>query len=151
MDRNRALLEQLYRAALAGADPRRAVTRALKEPLLARRLGRARRVGIFAVGKAAAAMAGAVPRRLFERARILVVVPRDGAVREARLTRRAGTVEVLEASHPDPDASSVAAARRAVRFFEEFGPGDLILCLVSGGTSSLLCLPKKGLTLAAKR
>jgi hydroxypyruvate reductase len=38
-----------------------------------------------------------------------------------------------------------------VRFFERFGPGDLILCLVSGGTSSLLCLPKPGLTLAAKR
>jgi glycerate-2-kinase len=146
MDRNRALLEKLYRAALAGADPRRAVARALRDPAVARRVEKARRVGVFAAGKAAAAMAGAVSRHLFDEA--LVVLPRQ----EAELPpRAAGDVEVLEASHPEPDASSVAAARRAVRFFEAFGPGDLILCLVSGGTSSLLCLPKRGLTLADKR
>jgi glycerate 2-kinase len=149
MDRNRALLEKLYRAALSGADPRRAVVRALEDPIVARRVEGARRVGVFAVGKAAAAMAGAVPRRLFDEA--LVILPREQAARAARLPRAVKNVEVLEASHPEPDASSVAAARRAVRFFEAFGPGDMILCLVSGGTSSLLCLPKPGLTLSAKR
>ena len=152
MDRNRALLEKLYRAALAGVDPRRAVVRALREPVLARRIGTAGRVGVFAVGKAAAAMAGAVPERLFGEA--LIVIPRSAAEAPpaARFPPPAGNVRVvLEASHPEPDASSVAAARRAVRFFEGFGRGDLILCLVSGGTSSLLCLPKPGLTLSAKR
>jgi len=149
MDRDRALLEKLYRAALSGADPRRAVARALRDPDVARRVEKARRVGVFAVGKAAAAMAGAVPRRLFDEA--LVVLPRQEGARAVRPPRAAGNVEVLEASHPEPDASSVAAARRAVRFFEAFGPGDLILCLVSGGTSSLLCLPRPGLTLASKR
>lgn len=151
MDRNRALLEKLYRAALAGVDPRRAVVRALREPVLARRIGTARRVGVFAVGKAAAAMASAVPARLFGEA--LIVIPRSAAeaAPAARFPPPAGNVQVVLASHPEPDASSVAAARRAVRFFEGFGRGDLILCLVSGGTSSLLCLPKPGLTLSAKR
>ncbi|MDQ6894827.1 MAG: DUF4147 domain-containing protein, partial [Acidobacteriota bacterium] len=149
MDRNRALLEKLYRAALSGADPRRAVVRALDDRAVVRRVEGARRVGVFAVGKAAAAMAAAVPRRLFDEA--LVIVPREEATRAARLPRADRNVEVLEASHPEPDSSSVAAARRAVRFFEAFGPRDLILCLVSGGTSSLLCLPKPGLTLSTKR
>lgn len=146
MDRNRALLEKLYRAALAGVDPRRAVVRALAEPALERRLRSAEKVGLFAVGKAAGAMARGVPRRLFESG--LVILPRGQGGGAAFRARK---IEVLEASHPEPDASSVAAARKAIRFFESFGPGDLILCLVSGGTSSLLCLPKPGLTLSAKR
>ncbi|HYK41874.1 MAG TPA: DUF4147 domain-containing protein [Thermoanaerobaculia bacterium] len=146
MDRNGALLESLYRAALAGADPRRAVVRALEDRAVSRRLNSAGRVGVFAVGKAAAAMARGVPGAFFEAA--LVIVPR-GQGGAAGLRRR--NIEILEASHPEPDASSVAAARRAIRFFEGFGPRDVILCLVSGGTSSLLCLPRAGLTLAAKR
>src|SRR5262249_25899811 len=36
-------------------------------------------------------------------------------------------------------------------FFRSFGRGDAVLCLVSGGTSSLLCLPRPGLSLAEKR
>jgi glycerate-2-kinase len=61
------------------------------------------------------------------------------------------SVEVLYSSHPEPDASSVRAARRALDFFAGFGSPDVILCLISGGTSSLLALPRPGLTLAAKR
>jgi glycerate 2-kinase len=146
MDRNRALLEKLYRAALAGADPRRAVVAALKEPAVARRVRSAEKVGLFAVGKAAGAMARGVPGHLFEAA--LVILPRGQA---GTVPSKARKIEVVEASHPEPDASSVAAARKAIRFFEGFEAGDLIVCLVSGGTSSLLCLPKPGLTLAAKR
>jgi hydroxypyruvate reductase len=58
---------------------------------------------------------------------------------------------ILRASHPEPDASSVRAAREALRFFRGFERGDLLLCLISGGASSLLCLPRKGITLAEKR
>ncbi len=60
-------------------------------------------------------------------------------------------MEVLFSSHPEPDASSVKAARRAVEYFEGFDREDVLLCLISGGTSSLLALPHAGLTLAAKR
>ncbi len=59
--------------------------------------------------------------------------------------------EILFASHPFPDRSSLAAARRALSFFAGFEEGDVILCLISGGASSLLCLPRPGWTLARKR
>jgi hydroxypyruvate reductase len=45
----------------------------------------------------------------------------------------------------------VRAAKRAIAFFRDFRPGDVVLCLVSGGTSSLLALPRPGLSLAEKR
>jgi hydroxypyruvate reductase len=60
-------------------------------------------------------------------------------------------IEILFASHPWPDRRSVAAARRALAFFRRFEKPDVILCLISGGASSLLCLPRAGLTLAGKR
>ncbi|MEP6471043.1 MAG: DUF4147 domain-containing protein [Acidobacteriota bacterium] len=136
------LLRRLYRAALSSVDPRRCVAAALSEPAVAEALGRARRVGIFAVGKAAAGMfdAAAAPGR-----RGLVVLPRG----HPAPTRRGAAV--LFSAHPEPDASSVAAARAAVRFFSEFGRDDVVLSLVSGGASSLLCLPRPGVRLAQKK
>lgn len=77
--------------------------------------------------------------------RALVVLPRGYPAPRGR------GVRVHFSSHPEPDASSVLAARAAVVFFSGFGPEDLILCLVSGGASSLLCLPGDGVTLAAKK
>jgi glycerate-2-kinase len=142
---NRTLLTALYRAALAGVDPVRAVRRALRDPEVSRRLRKARRIGIFAVGKAAAGMLAGVAGGVLNSEQALVIVPRGSAPVPA------GRAEVLRSSHPEPDSSSVRAARRAVEFFSGFGREDLILCLISGGTSSLLCLPKPGLTLSQKR
>lgn len=142
MKSSRRLLLRLYRAALAGADPEAAVARALAEPAVARSLARARSIGVFAVGKAAGRMALGAPSFA---ARTLVVLPRGHSA--ARIPKG----NVVFAAHPEPDASSVRAARRAVGFFGSFGEHDAILCLVSGGASSLLCLPRKGVTLSAKR
>ena len=141
--RSRGILARLYAAALAGVDPEAAVARALAEPAVARALAGARSVGVFAVGKAAARMARGA--RTAGADRSLVVLPRGHAL--AGVPAR----DVVFAAHPEPDASSVRAARAAVRFFGRFGEGDVILCLVSGGASSLLCLPRKGVGLAAKR
>ena len=140
--RARRVLERLYFEALAGVDPAAMVRDALREPAVDRALSSARRVGAFAVGKAAAGMIRGVRGR-FDVG--LAVLPRGFPA--PRLAR----VEWRFASHPEPDSSSVAAARRALAFFREFGPDDLILCLVSGGTSSLLCLPRDGVTLAEKK
>lgn len=143
--RDRALLAGLYRAALAAVDPARAVKRTLAAPELAGRLRKAREMGVFAVGKAAGRMFAGVPAALFDRA--LVILPRGYGGRHPAGDR----AEVRLAAHPEPDSSSVAAARRAIAFFSGFGPEDVILCLISGGASSLLCLPKAGLTLSQKR
>ncbi len=139
------VLSRLYRAALDSVDPRRSVAAALREPAVARALRRARRVGIFAVGKAAAGMFDAAARPGREG---LVVLPRGYP---APSGAGAADATVLFSAHPEPDASSVATARAAVRFFSGFGRGDVVLCLVSGGASSLLCLPRPGLTLAQKK
>jgi glycerate 2-kinase len=136
---DKALLRGLWKSALEAVAP---------EVLVARWIaGRAappgRRTGLFVCGKAAVAMAKGA--RGFARDETLVIAPPG-----AELPR--GLVGDLRfASHPEPDRSSVAAARAAVSFFRGFGAGDSILALISGGTSSLLCLPRPGVTLSEKR
>jgi glycerate-2-kinase len=142
--RTRRILESLYRAALAGADPEAAVERALGSTTVRNALSSAGRVGVFASGKAAAAMARAA-RSALGPVPALVVLPRGHSA--SGIPRRA----LVRASHPEPDRSSLRAARRALGFFRSFGRGDAILCLVSGGTSSLVAAPRPGLTLAQKR
>jgi glycerate 2-kinase len=105
------------------------------------RLPGTRPVAILAVGKAARAMACGALSAVGDRVALALVVEPDG-VRGA--LPRDPRVQVLVASHPDPDARSVAAARRAL---EVVHASELTLALVSGGASSLLCLPR-GVTLA---
>jgi hydroxypyruvate reductase len=60
-------------------------------------------------------------------------------------------IEVLDASHPVPDDTSVAAAKRVLGLLRDLGPEDRVVALVSGGGSSLLALPAPGITLADKQ
>jgi len=136
----RRLLRELWKVALLAVDPERLVSEYFR---LHRVEKKRRRVGIFASGKAAVAMASGVPGQALTEA--LIVAPHG-----ARVPRSLRPF-VWFASHPHPDRSSLAAARAALAFFRGFGKDDLILALVSGGTSSLLCLPRPGITLAAKR
>jgi len=55
--------------------------------------------------------------------------------------------QVMTASHPFPDESSVAAGRAALALVESASEDDTILALISGGASSLLELPAPGITL----
>src|ERR1700730_1710906 len=60
-------------------------------------------------------------------------------------------VEVVEASHPVPDAAGQRAAKRILAMVKGLAPADLVLCLISGGGSALLALPADGVTLADKQ
>ncbi len=138
----RKLLEGLYRAAIEAVEPSKLVSSALARPRVDRALREARGVGVFAVGKAAAAMAEGT-RGLAGRG--LAIMPRGSE------SPGVPGLAVVRSSHPEPDRASVLATRRALRFFGSFGAGDVILCLVSGGASSMLAMPRRGVTLAAKR
>ena len=68
--------------------------------------------------------------------------------RPAGLAQR---IELVEAAHPVPDAAGLAAAERMLAMVQELTANDLVLCLISGGGSSLLTLPADGLCLADKQ
>jgi hydroxypyruvate reductase len=60
-------------------------------------------------------------------------------------------IEIVEASHPVPDAAGETAARRILEKVRGLTKDDLVIALISGGGSALMALPAEGLTLADKQ
>lgn len=60
-------------------------------------------------------------------------------------------VRLHEASHPIPDESGVDGTRQMLKIAEQAGKNDLIICLISGGGSSLMPLPRNGISIQDKR
>jgi glycerate 2-kinase len=102
------------------------------------------RTVVVGAGKAAAAMAHAVEQHWPGPLGGLVVTRYGHGVPCER-------IEVVEASHPVPDAAGARAAERILESVKGLTSDDLVLCLVSGGASALLALAAPGLTLADKQ
>lgn len=133
----RALAEAVFADAVRACDPAARVRDALRAPDIVGRLAGRRRLGL-AIGKAALAMArGAGPVE-----EGLVIAP-SGDPGDGVPT--GWTLRV--SSHPVPDARSIAAANAAVDLVARTSRADVVLALISGGTSSLLEAPRDGVTL----
>jgi hydroxypyruvate reductase len=143
---------EIFRASLAAADPSEAVARSVsfdgRRLTVAKRsydLTKFDRVQILGAGKASRAMAQSLERILGRRiSGGLVNVPDGG---DAPLRR----VKLNAASHPVPDSRGEAGSRRILEIAKAAGPGDLLLCAISGGASALMPLPAPPLTLEGKQ
>lgn len=133
----RALLRQMFDAAIASALPAQCLPPHLPAPPRGRTV-------VVGAGKAAAAMARAVEEHWPGELEGLVVTRYGHRV----ATRR---IEVVEAAHPVPDLAGREAAERILAKVRGLGADDLVLCLISGGGSALLALPAPGLTLHDKQ
>jgi len=140
----RAFLEHLYRVAVHRALPLHNTAAFLPPPPPGRTL-------VLGAGKAGGAMAQAVEALWPAEAPLSgLVVTRyhHTPPRPAGLPQR---IEVVEASHPVPDAAGLQAAQRILALTQGLTADDLVLCLISGGGSALLTLPAEGLTLEEKQ
>jgi len=130
-------LRALFDAAVAAADPLVCVPPHLPEPPVGRTV-------VLGAGKASAAMAKAVEGNWPGELTGLVVTRYGFGVPCSR-------IEIIEASHPVPDAAGHEAAGRIVELAKSLGSDDLCIALISGGASSLLSYPADGLTLEDKQ
>jgi len=99
-------------------------------------------VRVAAFGKAGLSMAAAFDSKIRAKDGI-VVVPRG-----IKIPRRS-RFRVLSSTHPNPSNSSVKAAKSILSYIKGCRKSDLIVFLVSGGSSALVALPK-GITLEEK-
>ena len=132
----RRFLRQLFDAAVAAADPEVAVARSLPRPPTGRTV-------VIGAGKAAIAMARSVERHWPGPLEGFVIAPHGYA---HDLTR----IGVVHGSHPVPDATSLAAAEKALALAATLGPDDLLLALISGGGSALMSKPAPGIAMDEK-
>ncbi len=102
-------------------------------------------IHVIGFGKASAHMAKAVEGLLGHR------------IQEGRVIVKYGhgvplkKIKIKEAAHPLPDENSCQAAQDLLQYLQNTGKNDLVICLISGGGSALLCLPMPPLTLSDKQ
>jgi len=133
----RALLRQLFDAAVAAAQPALCLPLHLPTPPKGRTI-------IIGAGKASAAMARALEDHWAGPLQGLVVTRYGYEVPCQR-------IEIVQAAHPVPDAAGLAATQRILQTVQGLTADDLVIALISGGGSSLLVAPGAGLTLADKQ
>lgn len=139
----RALLRQMFDAAVASAQPALCVPRHLPSPDDLK----GGRLIVIGAGKASAAMARAVEEHWTGPPDALqgLVVTRYGYGAPCERIR------LIEAAHPVPDRAGFAAAEELMRYVQALSANDFVLALISGGGSALLPLPAPGLSFEHKQ
>jgi glycerate 2-kinase len=136
MGTSRAFLTALFAAAVSAADPMRVLAAHLPDRPKGRLL-------IIGAGKASARMAEAVEAHYG---------PCEGyVITRYGYGRPCQSIEIVEAAHPVPDAAGETATRELLSRVQGLGPDDLVIALISGGGSALLCAPVEGVSLADKQ
>ncbi|WP_292022774.1 glycerate kinase [Maritimibacter sp. UBA3975] len=131
---DRALLTDLFNAAIDAADPARALAPHLPAPPKGRTI-------VIGAGKGAAQLAAAF-EDMWEAPFEGVVVTRYGYGAETR------TIRVLEAAHPVPDEAGLDGCAALFDAVSGLTEDDLVIALITGGGSALLPAPPEGFDLS---
>ncbi|MEE4216481.1 MAG: DUF4147 domain-containing protein [Xanthomonadales bacterium] len=134
------LLLDLYHAGVAAADPANCMEPYWPKPGTGN-------VGVIACGKAARQMAILASRRYGPATEGVVIYPDNDTEEDNTPT----AMQWYPAPHPVPDERSMTAAEAALAFASSLSDEDLLLVLLSGGGSSLMCLPADGVSLSDKQ
>ncbi len=148
----RTELIEIFLSALKAADPYRAVMNHLflSGDILSAAgveydLKRFLRVIVIGAGKGTAPMAQAVEEILNDRINEGIVIVKYGHTRPlCKIVQR-------EAAHPLPDEAGLRATEEIRELLKKAGEDTLVICLLSGGASSLLVAPAEGISLEDKR
>lgn len=136
---------RILHAAVQAVDPYQIVSQTLQlnEDTLridrrVYRLSPSGRVLVLALGKAGAPMTLAAVERLGERLESGLVITKPGHAEGIQLPPR---LRVMNAEHPVPGQGSLEAGRQAEFLASSLEEDDMLLCLISGGGSSLCVSP----------
>jgi glycerate 2-kinase len=150
-DRIIRILLAALEAVEPGAAVRRWMTRREDALIVCERkysLNAFQRVYIVGIGKAAVPMGAAAAVLLDPYLTGGIILTKDGYAKNLASLQDLPGIKIIEASHPIPDVRGLNGARLIAELLTEVGEGDLVVCLISGGSSALLPLPAEGITLA---
>ncbi len=149
-ERSRGLLIDLVESAIRASDPKEAIRRnvtfkgdfikVVDEEVC---LKDVERIYVLGAGKASGAMAEALEKVLGDVIDAGLVCVQKGTAHMFDVKK----IRLIEASHPVPSKENVKGTEEIAELAKEAGEKDLVICLISGGGSSLLTLPAEGLEL----
>jgi len=146
-------IQRIWEAALDAAMPDRLISKTLSwdgrtvqyRDQLVWTVNESDVIYIFSFGKAACEMVESLSRLFTGRTLKGMIITKKGHGRSIDGFR------VLEAAHPIPDYQSVQAAKAVIAWInEEVPPESPMIVTISGGGSSLFCLPDQGVSLEDK-
>ena len=143
---------EIFTAALTAADAAKAVSRHLKVAGdaidIAGRLYSLRsykRLFVIGAGKGSALMCRALVELIGDWLYGGTIIAKYGySVAIKKIT-------IIEAGHPIPDENGLRATERIVRLLRQTTSDDLVINLISGGGSALLCSPADGISFHEKQ
>ena len=149
-------LENIYRQAIAEVDPAGLVCSRVRkdertllisgqDTVFSEDLSGYQQIIVLGVGKASARMASAMESILADDLSQGVIITKYGYGLPLR------KIQVIEAGHPVPDENSLKGAQVITQLAEAAKEDTLIINLVSGGGSSLSCLPAGDISLQDKQ
>ncbi len=97
-----------------------------------------RKIFVTGMGKASSRMALGLEEILGDRIDSGIIAVKYGH------TEKLKHIKLMEAGHPVPDEGSINAAKTILSFIDEAGKDDLIINLISGGGSAVMCSPYSG-------
>jgi glycerate-2-kinase len=124
----RSEVEGMFQAALKACDPEALV----KNFLMSYDFTRFKNVFVVGWGKASGGMARVLEEELvtnIEKALVLSIKDREGSI------------PVRAVPHPLPNERTIELTKEVEGIVQAVGPNDLLICLVSGGGSAMLCDP----------
>ncbi|MGE5187540.1 MAG: DUF4147 domain-containing protein, partial [Betaproteobacteria bacterium] len=108
-------------------------------------LNKFKHVYVLGGGKASGAMAKAIEEILGKHLTAGIVNVPYGTPHTTRL------IKINEVRHPIPDEAGVKGTMHIVELAQQADENDLVICLISGGGSSLMPLPRQGVSLEDKQ
>ncbi|VFJ15465.1 putative hydroxypyruvate reductase [Candidatus Nitrosocosmicus franklandus] len=114
-------------------------------------LPKTRSILVIAVGKASEKMMNGLFSKLHDKiSKGILIVPKGYDISEQQQSFLRN-VTVIQSSHPIPNTRSLFASKSVVRELQNLDNIDMVIFLISGGSSSLIVSPLPGLALSDKR
>jgi hydroxypyruvate reductase len=140
---------EILDAGLYAALPKNSLAGVIKENKLlvgnkSYLLSKYRKIYVIAVGKAADTMAKLIHSKI-KLARGIIVIPQN-----YKPVFHDKKFKIHHTGHPIPNKSSIVAAKSILTLLKNAEKNDLVIFLISGGASALVCLPE-GITLVQKQ
>ena len=149
---NKAILNKIFRTALIGANPKKCISESIglennhiKIENDTYDLNKINRIFIISFGKSSIPMSEAISKILKNKIYRGLVISND--IPKNKIKR----FSYIKSSHPVPNKNSLQAGEKAIKLLNSTKPDDLVIFLISGGGSSLMAVPKKGISLKQKQ
>lgn len=114
-------------------------------------LPRSRSILAISVGKASEKMLSGLINKMGDRiVKGILIIPKGYQVKKKQQSF-SPSVSIIQSSHPIPNTKSILASKLVIRELQDLDNIELVIFLISGGSSSLMVSPMPGLTLSDKR